>query len=449
MRILLLPILTVALAQSAVATTLLEAYEQAKISDPIVKKALADSRQVAEKKEQAKSALLPQINAVAGANSSRYIDHSSDNQPYNNSFGQNRVYSIGLNLSQTLYNMQQWRALSLQEKAAQQAEVSFQAVQQNLLYRVAQAYISILVSLENLDLVRSEKKAVQTQLQNTDQQYKVGLVAVTDINQAQAQYDSVIASEIAAKNEVDNSIESLYEITGQYPNQLSKLNTKQFKTQRFNDANVYIQQGEQQNLTLVYYKMAKELSKEGIKVAESTYLPTVNLVANVNRTNTQMPRAMATSGIADRTLDQATIGVEVSMPLYTGGRNSSQVREQKYAFISSSENLESAYRNLVKSIRSVINGLEATKSAIKAYQQYVVSANSAYNAASAGYNAGTHTISDVLTSTRNVHDAKRQLSKARYDYLLLELQLKQLTGTLNQDDLIYLDSLLNVSTKIN
>ncbi|SMB83597.1 outer membrane protein [Pasteurella testudinis DSM 23072] len=446
---LLLSVLSVGLmTQQVMAASLMEAYEQAKASDPVVKKAYADSQQIMEGKNQAKGALLPQLNASASYGSNRYVDHGKTHDSgYNNSFNQNRAFSIGLNLSQTLFDMSLWRNLSLQEKTAQQAEVSYQATQQNLLYRVATAYISVLNSIDTLASVQSEKSAVYNQLSNTNQQYQVGLVAITDVDEAQAQYDSVIASEIVAKNDVDNSIEALYEITGQYPLDINKLDTKKFKTQTYANPNQYIAQGEEQNLTLTYYKMGKELAKDGIKVAQSAYLPTVNLVAGLTHSNSRMPIA-SNYGIADRNVDQATIGVEVSMPLYTGGQTSSRVRQQQHAFVSSSENLESTYRDLVRNIRSTVNSLNAASSSIKAYQQYVISSESAYRATLSGYETGTRTILDVLTATRTRHEAQRQLSSARYNYLLLELQLRQLSGTLNENDLSRLNNLLTLRTKL-
>lgn len=445
---LLLSMLGFGIIQPASAVSLLDAYEQAKNSDPIVKKAYADSLQILEGKHQAAAALLPQLNANVSYNSNRYVDHGrqhNGNSP--NSFSQNRVFSIGLNLSQTLFDMRLWRNLSLQEKTVQQAEVSYQAAQQNLLYRVAAAYTEVLNSIETLKSVEAEKKAVYSQLSNANQLYQVGLVAITDVDEAQAQYDSVIANQIIAKNNVDNSIEALYEITGQYPVDIHRLNTKQFKTHTYVNPNQYIRQGENQNLTLTYYKMGKELAKEGIKVAQSAYLPSVNLVAGLTHTNAQSPLA-SRYGIPDRSVDQVTVGLSVSMPLYTGGRLASQVRQQRHAFVSSSEGLESTYRDLVRNIRSTVNSLNASSSSIKAYQQYVHSSESAYQATLSGYNAGARTILDVLTSTRTRHEAQRQLASARYHYLLLELQLRQLAGTLNENDLIRLDSLLTQKTKL-
>ena len=399
--------LSLGLTQQVMATSLMEAYEQAKISDPVVKKAYADTQQIMEGKTQAQGALLPQLNASSNYGSQRYIDHGKSHETgYNNSFNQNRSFSVGLNLSQSLFNMSLWRNLSLQEKTAQQAEVSYQAAQQNLLYRVSSAYVTVLNSI-----------------------------------------DTFIANEIIAKNNVDNSIEALYEITGQYPLDINKLDTKKFKTQTYSDPNHYISQGEQQNLTLAYYKMSKELAKEGIKVAQSGHLPTVNLVAGLTHSNSRMPLA-SNYGIPDRNLDQASIGIEVSMPLYSGGQTSSKVRQQQHAFVSSSENMESTYRDLVRNIRSTVNSLNAASSSIKAYQQYVKSSESAYQATLSGYNTGTRTILDVLTATRARHEAQRQLSSARYNYLLLELQLRQLSGSLNESDLSNLNSLLTIKSKL-
>ena len=110
--------------------------------------------------------------------------------------------------------------------------------------------------------------------------------------------------------------------------------------------------------------------------------------------------------------------------------------------------MESTYRDLVRNIRSTVNSLNAASSSIKAYQQYVKSSESAYQATLSGYNTGTRTILDVLTATRARHEAQRQLSSARYNYLLLELQLRQLSGSLNESDLSNLNSLLTIKSKL-
>lgn len=141
-------------------------------------------------------------------------------------------------------------------------------------------------------------------------------------------------------------------------------------------------------------------------------------------------------------MGQNKIGLNFSLPLYQGGMVNSQVKQAQYNFVGASEQLESAHRSVVQTVRSSFNNINASISSINAYKQAVVSAQSSLDAMEAGYSVGTRTIVDVLDATTTLYDAKQQLANARYTYLINQLNIKYALGTLNEQDLLALNSTL-------
>ena len=126
--------------------------------------------------------------------------------------------------------MSSWKSLNVAEKQALQAEASYDLAQQNLIIRVASAYFNVLARQDDLEFVRSEKRAIERQLEQTKQRHAVGLTAITDVHEAQAQFDNAVAREIVAINEVEIAREELGEITGKYHDKLNVLDTDKFST---------------------------------------------------------------------------------------------------------------------------------------------------------------------------------------------------------------------------
>ncbi|MDW2405517.1 efflux RND transporter outer membrane protein VpoC, partial [Vibrio sp. 1262-1] len=142
----------------------------------------------------------------------------------------------------------------------------------------------------------------------------------------------------------------------------------------------------------------------------------------------------------DNTTDNFNIGVNLAVPLYTGGNVTSQTKQAEFAYVAASEDLEAQYRSVVKDVRAQNNNINASIGALKAYEQSVVSARSALEATEAGFDVGTRTIVDVLDATRRLYDANKNLSDARYNYILSVLQLRQAVGTLSEQDILDVDA---------
>ena len=414
------------------AENLMQVYQQARISNPDLRKTAADRDAALEKINEARSPLLPQLGLGA--------DYTYTNG-YRDTNGQDsNVTSGSLQLTQTLFDMSKWRALTLQEKAAGIQDVTYQTDQQTLILNTATAYFNVLSAIDTLSYTEAQKQAIYRQLDQTTQRFNVGLVAITDVQNARSQYDSVLANEVTARNNLDNAVESLRQVTGNYYPQLSSLNVDGFKTNKPETVNALLKEAENRNLSLLQARLNQDLAREQIRQAQDGHMPTLDLNASTGVSNSRY--SGSNNSTPDNDAGQNKIGLSFSLPLYQGGMVNSQVKQAQYNFVGASEQLESSHRTVVQTVRSSFNNINASISSINAYKQAVVSAQSSLDAMEAGYSVGTRTIVDVLDATTTLYNAKQQLSSARYNYLINQLNIKSALGTLNEQDLVALNNTL-------
>lgn len=438
----LLPLLIsmsfVGLSTNSYAEDLLQVYQKSKESNPELRKSLAERNQAFEKINESRSPLLPQLGLGAGASyGSGYRDARNT---------ESTGLNASLKLTQVVFDMSKWRQLTIQEKTAGISDVTYQTSQQQLILDTATAYFNVLKAIDALSYIEANKEAVYRQLDQTTQRFNVGLVAITDVQNARANYDSVIAQEVAGRNDLENAIEKLRQVSGVYYSQLASLNIDRFKTSELGNIDAILKEAEERNLSLLSARLAQDVSRENIRLAETGHMPTVNLDASTSVTNSyQHGSGYNTSmggGATNSYNGQNSIGLNLSIPLYTGGAVSSQVEQAQYGFQGASEQLESVYRNVVQLVRSSFNNVSSSISSINAYKQVVTSAQSSLDAMEAGYQVGTRTIVDVLTSTTALYQAKQNLSNARYDYMINQLNIEFARGTLNEDDIARLNASL-------
>ncbi|MBN3214500.1 outer membrane channel protein TolC [Pectobacterium polaris] len=418
------------------AENLLQVYQQAKSTNPDLRSSAATRDAAFEKINQARSPLLPQLGLGA--------DYTY-NRGYRDSKGvDSNAKSASLQLTQTLFDMSKWRALTLQEKQAGIEDVTYQTAQQNLMLNTATAYFNVLRAIDSLSYINAQKQAIYRQLDQTTQRFNVGLVAITDVQNARSQYDSVLANEVLARNTLDNALESLRQITGNFYPQLAGLNIERFSTQKPEAVNNLLKEAENRNLNLLSARLSQDLAREQIRSAETGYMPTLDLTASTGVTDTRYSgsRTNNSNSFNDSDAGQHRVGINFTLPLYSGGATNSQVKQAQHSYVSSSELLESAHRSVIQIVRSSFNNISASISSINAYKQAEVSAQSSLDAMEAGYQVGTRTIVDVLNATTTLYNAKQQLSSARYDYLINQLNIKSAQGTLSETDLQALNASL-------
>lgn len=430
----------------AYADDLAQVFQLALQNDPTLQQVDAQRRAAQKGIDISKSAFWPQVNFSAGysRSESERPQFDTTSQQFVTVDSESRGWNAGVNLSQTVFDMNVWDRAALSEKQAYQAEVNYLSVRQQLMIRVVNSYFTVLERLDDLEFATAEKKAIERQLEQTKQRFSVGLTAITDVHEAQAQYDTSVASEIQAKNAVEIAQESLREITGRYHQDLAELNTESFSPESPmpQDAQQWVKIAEDKNLQLLVQRVAVEISEQQIDLARNGHLPTVSLSAdystNDNTTTaggmeTDMPR-----------MDSNSIGLSLNVPIFSGFRTSSEVDQARENFVASSQELEGVRRNVERQVRSAYYDVVASMATIRAFEQAVVSAESALKATQTGFEVGTRTIVDVLNSTRNLYNARRNLSSARYGYIRQSLTLKQASGQISEQDLVAINaSLLN------
>jgi outer membrane protein len=430
--------LSMGLSTSVLADDLYQVYQMAVEKDPTINRAKADRDAAFEGISISRANLLPQ---VSGAIS--YSDSTSESFNFEtDAIGQpvigivesdSKNFGFDLTLNLSIYDRQNWLALSRAEKVASQSDTNYALSKQDLIVRTTNAYLAILRAKDSLIFVQAEKRAIERQLEQTKQRFNVGLTAITDVHEAQANFDNTVAQEIITENVVELRLEEMREITGKYHDKLSVLNTESFSPTRPSPEGVdnWLKIAEEKNLDLMVRSFSKDIAKDDISSAKAGHFPTLSLRGQYGRNDTEI-----NGNGAFPARDNNSLGLTLSVPIYSGGAVSAQTAQARYRFVAASENLELAHRSTVRSVRGSYNDVIAATSTIRALEQAVVSANSALKATEAGFDVGTRTIVDVLNSTRNLFDARRNLASARYDFISAILALKRASGNLTVQDLV-------------
>lgn len=425
------------------AEDLAQIYRLAVDNDPTLLRAAAERNATQKGVDIAKSGFLPQVNGEAG-----YSESTSDSPEFVNNQIQvferdSSGWQAGVTLNQSIFDWSVWKNADIAEKRAYQAEISYSNAQQELMLRVVNAYFQALQAKDDLSFAEAEKKAIKRQLEQTKQRFSVGLTAITDVHEAQAQYDSAVAREIQARNAVEIAYESIREITGQYPQTLAALDTETFSPSNPapEDVMKWVKKAENSNLSLLESMVQVEIAEQQIKLQQSGHYPTVSLQASYSTNDTETELAGETNDPGR--LDSQSIGINVSVPIFSGFRTSAEVSQARDNYVASSQQMVQTRRQIEREVRNAYYEVSASIASINAFQQSVVSAESALKATEAGFEVGTRTIVDVLDSTRNLYNAKRNLSEARYGYIRQMLRLEQAAGQLQENDLLAINSSLS------
>jgi outer membrane protein len=422
---LLLAVATIPVAVSA--EDLAEIYIEAVNNDPELSAALSKRDSIAESKPQSLAKLLPSLSASAGANRVRQHIKSS---PFPGNTGL-QLYddnTFSLNLLQPIYHHDYWVQLSQADSFIAQAEAEYQAAQQALIVRAAQSYFAVLSAMDELMFATAEKGAIARQLEQAKERFEVGLIAVTDVHEAQAGFDLARAGEILAINEVDNSWERLHEIINRRPSSLKPLIEQLPLVAPVPvDIEAWRSAAIEGNLELTAARAGTQAVKENIALQRSGHFPTLDIVGSVGLTDTDK--------ITGSRTDTRTIGLQLNVPIFEGGAVNSRTRQAQFDFQEAQRNLDKTLRSVERQVKDAYRGVLTSMSQVEALHAAVVSSVSALEATEAGFEVGTRTMVDVLAEQRNLFRAKRNYSRARYDYILNGLKLKQAAGSLSQADI--------------
>ena len=420
---------------TAHAADLLQVYRLAQQNDPEFAAAQAQYQAAREAAPQARAAVLPQITFSAShfENSEDALD-STTGSTVSSDFDSEQLQ---LELRQTLFDWNQFSGLGRADAAVAQAESEFAAAEQNLIVRVSQSYFDVLNARDTLRFARAEKAAIERQLEQAKERFDVGLIPITDVKEAQAQFDLAVSREIAAQNALENAREALRTLTGEAPGLLAGV-VAELELAPPDPASPgdWVDTALQQNPDYLAARSAAEVARYEIRQARAGHYPQVDLVARRSEQETQF------AGNIPSDTETDSIGIELSIPLYSGGATVSATREFRSRFEAAQARAVQAQRSAERNTRDAFRGVGSSISQVRALGQAVESNQAAVEATRAGFRVGTRTAVDVLSALRDLYQAQRDYAEARYQYILNRLQLKQAAGTLTVEDVRLINSWL-------
>lgn len=419
---------TAALSGTSNALSLKESFDLAQQSDPQIMAAEAGYHAAMENIPQVRSALLPQLSLdIFAGNTDSEVTNISGS--YTDTSGKTDSEGYQLTLNQTIYNHQFYKQLDQAKASVAQAAAFYAAQRQELLIRVAEAYFNVLAANDNLQFAIAEKTAIARQLEQTQKRFEVGLIAITDVKEAQAQYDITVAAEIAAQNQLETNKELLQAIINTPATGLAIIPQQiPLEVPEPNDISRWAETAMQQNLALKAASYALEAAQSGVNASRAGHYPHLSLQA------TQTSTTLDGDGFgAD--VDDTKIMLNLNIPLYSGGLTSSQNRQANQQLLQAQSNFELQKRLATQQTRSAFLGLNAAIAQVKALKQALISSQTAVEATKAGFDVGTRTSVDVLNALRNLYRSEKDYAQTRYNYLLNMLKLKQAAGTLNASDI--------------
>lgn len=418
----------------------MDVFERALQNDPLLKQLEAKQSSAGESRHQGLARFFPTV-GVTGASGREWRHNRIASLSANGLFPASQEYwahSFSLNFSQPLFHWDHWTQLSQADNQIAQAEADYQAGLQDLMVRTTLAYFNVLSAQDNLNFTIAEKEAISKQLEQAKARFDVGVIPITDVYEAQAAYDQTAANELEAANNLDNQKEALREIIGESEGPLSLLNESlPLKKPDPENLSKWSDNAEAANLGIVSAFNRMEIARKNIDIQKNGHLPKLDLVGTYGVT--ENGSAFGPRG------DTQNIGVQLNIPLFEGGAVNSRTRQAGFEYQAAKENLTAVKRAVKREVSNTYRGVLTTISRIDALKATVDSAASALEAAEAGFEVGIRTMVDVLGEQRNVYRAKRDLSRARYDYLINTIKLKQTTSSLTQNDLESVNSLLIAS----
>ncbi len=455
------------------AENLIQVYQDAVRSDPLVREAEARRSAALETKPQARALLLPQINVggqVYTANSDGESTFPQVNQATGNivtvgnksSTDVSQYWDYTAELTQTVFRWDQWQELKRAGSQVAVAEATYRAAQQNLLVRVSRAYFDVLAAEDTLGAAQATLEAFSRQLEQAEKRFEVGLIAVTDVQESRAAHDSATAGVIAAKRTLASAQEALRELTDKDYHALVKPAEQMPLTKPDpEDEQAWVDLALANNLDVVAARLDSEVASANVKVAQSGHMPTIDLFAQYNESNrdaTQTNQSFDPSdplnsgdrvgGSADSNTTSDVIGLRVNIPIFSGGGTQSRVREQVHLHRAAREKLEGTMRAAERETRDAYLGVLAEKARVQALNQAVKSSQTALEATEAGFEVGTRTTVDVLDARRRLFEAQRDYARSRYDYLINIVRLESASGGLQQDDLDAINGFLTQPTTL-
>ena len=423
---------------SAVAQSLIEAYRLARDNDPKWRAAGFEQQATNEAKAQARAALLPLIGFDAEKIETDQNIISSNNPVF--ALGASRYSTENqlLTIRQPIFRLASWIRLQQADAVVRQAAATHAAAEQDLILRVANAFLGVLAAQDALTLATAEKESVAKQRDLAQGRFERGLGTMTNLYDARARYAFNEAREIEATYKLKDAGQALREVTGKVfeaPRPLR--DTIPLTPPDPSSVEQWVEIAEKQNWRLEARRLGAEVAREEVKRQRAGHVPTLDLVGTNN-----YRRSGGTVFGGGANTETRDVTLRLNIPIFEGGNTTSLTREAAYRSSKAVEDVEFEWRQLERQTRAAFLGVVSGIGLVTALSNTVEAQEKAVEAKNTGLQAGLFTLLPVLDAQRDLFLAKRDYAQARYDYLINRLRLKEAAGTLSEDDLVAINMML-------
>ncbi len=427
------------LAEISYGADLMAVYRDAVAYDAQFASARAALEAGREKLPQGRAGLMP---TVGLASSTTWSDTDTTRRVSGAAEINTRYNSSGwtASLSQPLFRWQNWVAYTQSELAVARAEAQFGLARQELIVRAAQAYFDVLLAQDALATAQAQKLAIAEQLESAKRNFEVGTATITDTHEAQARYDLATAQEIAADNDLTVKRQVLRAVIGKEPEGLKNIKPGvQLARPQPDDIGKWVEMAESASAPVRIYQAQFEIATREVEKQRAGHYPTLDLVATRGR-NSGTNSTTLGSGFDS---NASTVGLQLSIPIFAGGGTASRDREAVALKEKATADLENARRTAALNARQAYLGVTSGLAQVRAYEAALTSSQSALDSNKLGYEVGVRINIDVLNATSQLYDTRQKLAKARLDTLAALLKLKAAAGSLGDEDVAAVNSLLD------
>ena len=428
-RPLLLAVLTSSFILPAQAADLVTITRDALNNNAALASARSEFSGVEAARDVARGGLLPQVNASGSATHNEFFESQGSARNTGAGGGDDSYNTVSLTLeaTQALFNAVTRQEVTQAERQIDQQVYLLAATEQQLLIDVASAYFDILRAYEVLEARLAQERAIGRQLEQAREQFEVGLIAITEVEEARASFDQSRADRIAAESNLQVAFEVLEQLTGQRYASIEALgDSMPIAVPSPTDRNYWVEQAIERNPQVLAQQAGIEVSRVGVELARAGRLPTVQAFANYQYVDSDRELVLVSGYVTS-----AQVGVSANVPIYTGGSTSASIRQGTFQLESSQYDFESQRRTTIQQVRSLYTQVSNNVETVEARQQAIVSNRSALEATRAGYEVGTRNIVDVLNAEQSLYNAIANYAEARYDYVVNLLSLRQQAGLLD------------------
>ncbi|MEN9946382.1 MAG: hypothetical protein RLZZ293_768 [Pseudomonadota bacterium] len=424
--------------QPIMALDLIASYHQALQYNAGYQQAIATTAAGQENQYLARANLLPQISATATFNENYF------NQGGISAYYHQPIY--GAQLNQVLVDFSKFSAYTKGKFAAQLADLQLNNSQQQLMINIAQAYFNVLYAQDTLLATKMTKQALQQQLIQAQASFKAGTATIADVNDAQAGADSASAQEIQDTNNLINQNNIFHNLTGLDPQLIQPLSEDlQLQLPSPQNDQQWVQLAESNNLNNKIASKQQDMAREDIYIARAGHYPTVKLNAqyqyqdmghlDVSNASPEQMQLLTIPGGMLSSYGSGSIGLQVSIPLSSGGGISAETRQAGANFESAQQYYLEVKRQTEQNVRNAYWQVQNGVSIVKAQRAALLSAKTKLDSDKLGYQVGVRNSVDLVSSQKNYYQSFQAYQLARYQYLLAKLQLDYLAGRLNDQSL--------------